>query len=323
MTSTSQAPGTTVDQDALDRLPIEAVLAHGDDMTRAVSTALSVAADLELDLGPTEPQDGPSDLAPAGGAHGVMVSLGGGHVVQVAVILDDDLKARIAGPNPPEPEPGAAPAWLGVVSNAIDGWARSQGAVVSGALPIERAAALDHLLAIDGQLALVAAGLFHEGRHAGTVALVARASDDASAAVDPSGAVSAGAAGDALVGGRTVGGGAGSDAVTTTATAAAVGLSTPVVEEQDPSANAEPPRAAALRALAEVEMLVTVELGRTRMAVADLLELGPGSVIELDRTAGSPIDLLVNGTLIARGEVVVIDEEYGIRLTEIVGSGEV
>ena len=343
MTSTSQAPGTSVGQDALDRLPIEAVLAHGDDMTRAVSTALSVAADLELDLGPTEPQDGPSDLAPAGGAHGVMVSLGGGHVVQVAVILDDDLKARIAGPNPPEPEPGAAPAWLGVVSNAIDGWARSQGAVVSGALPIERAAALDHLLAIDGQLALVAAGLFHEGRHAGTVALVARAADDASAAADataadPAGAGSSGAstgpAGDALVGGRTVGGGAGGGgavgggavsggAVSTAPAAAVAGLSAPVVEEQDPSANAEPPRAAALRALAEVEMLVTVELGRTRMAVADLLELGPGSVIELDRTAGSPIDLLVNGTLIARGEVVVIDEEYGIRLTEIVGSGEV
>ena len=338
MTSTSQAPGSTVDQDAPDRLPIDAVLAHGDDMTRAVSTALSLATDLELDLGPTEPQDGPSDLAPAGGAHGVMVSLGGGHVVQVAVILDDALKDRVAGPNPPEPEPGAAPAWLGVVSNAVDGWARSQGAVVSGALPIERAAQLDHLLVIDGQLTLVAAGLFHEGRHAGTVALVARASDDASsndassndaAAADPSvagssGAGSSTAAGDALVGGRTVGGGAGaSDAVTTAAAAAVAGLSAPVVEEQDPSANAEPPRAAALRALAEVEMLVTVELGRTRMAVADLLDLGPGSVIELDRTAGSPIDLLVNGTLIARGEVVVIDEEYGIRLTEIVGSGEV
>jgi flagellar motor switch protein FliN/FliY len=54
--------------------------------------------------------------------------------------------------------------------------------------------------------------------------------------------------------------------------------------------------------------------------VRELLELTPGSVIELDRAAGSPVDLLVNGTIIARGEVVVIDEEYGIRVSEIIGS---
>jgi flagellar motor switch protein FliN len=72
--------------------------------------------------------------------------------------------------------------------------------------------------------------------------------------------------------------------------------------------------------LGDVEMMVTAELGRTRMNVSDLLALAPGSLIELDRTAGSPIDLLVNGTLVARGEVVVVDEEYGIRLTEITGT---
>jgi flagellar motor switch protein FliN/FliY len=71
--------------------------------------------------------------------------------------------------------------------------------------------------------------------------------------------------------------------------------------------------------LHDVEMGVTVELGRTRMLVRDILELSPGSVIELDRAAGSPIDVLVNGTLIARGEVVVIDEEFGIRITEVIG----
>ena len=72
--------------------------------------------------------------------------------------------------------------------------------------------------------------------------------------------------------------------------------------------------------LADVEMGVTAELGRTRMTVRDLLSLSPGSVVELDRAAGSPIDLLVNGTLIARGEVVVIDEEFGVRIMEIVSS---
>jgi flagellar motor switch protein FliN/FliY len=67
-----------------------------------------------------------------------------------------------------------------------------------------------------------------------------------------------------------------------------------------------------------VDMEVTVELGRTRMTVRDLLALAPGAVLELDRAAGSPADLLVNGRLIARGEVVVVDEDFGLRVTEIV-----
>jgi flagellar motor switch protein FliN/FliY len=72
--------------------------------------------------------------------------------------------------------------------------------------------------------------------------------------------------------------------------------------------------------LRDVEMEVTVELGRTRMTVRELLALAPGAVVELDRAAGSPADLLVNGRLIARGEVVVVDEDFAVRITEIVGS---
>jgi len=75
-----------------------------------------------------------------------------------------------------------------------------------------------------------------------------------------------------------------------------------------------------LNLLHDVEMAVTVELGRTRMTVRDILSLAPGTVVELDRAAGAPVDVVVNGTLIARGEVVVIDEEFGIRVTEIVSS---
>jgi flagellar motor switch protein FliN/FliY len=67
-----------------------------------------------------------------------------------------------------------------------------------------------------------------------------------------------------------------------------------------------------------VDMEVTVEIGRTRMTVRELLDLSPGAVLELDRAAGSPADLLVNGRLIAHGEVVVIDEDFGLRITEIV-----
>lgn len=69
-----------------------------------------------------------------------------------------------------------------------------------------------------------------------------------------------------------------------------------------------------------VAMEVTVELGRTRMSVRELLALHPGDILELDRAAGSPADLLVNGRLIARGEVVVLDENFALRLTEIVGN---
>ncbi|GLY03246.1 MULTISPECIES: flagellar motor switch protein FliN [Actinoplanes] len=73
--------------------------------------------------------------------------------------------------------------------------------------------------------------------------------------------------------------------------------------------------------LHDVEMEVSAELGRTRMSVRELLSLSPGAIIELDRAAGSPADLLVNGRLIARGEVVVVDENFGIRITEIVSPG--
>lgn len=72
--------------------------------------------------------------------------------------------------------------------------------------------------------------------------------------------------------------------------------------------------------LYNVDMAVTVELGRTRMSMRDLLALRPGKIIELDRSARAPVDILVNNTLLARGEVVVVDEELGVRVTEIAGS---
>ena len=69
----------------------------------------------------------------------------------------------------------------------------------------------------------------------------------------------------------------------------------------------------------DVPLQVTVELGRTRKLIREILELGPGSVIELDKLAGEPVDILVNGKQIAKGEVVVIDENFGVRITEIIG----
>lgn len=77
-----------------------------------------------------------------------------------------------------------------------------------------------------------------------------------------------------------------------------------------------------LRLLYDVEMTLSAEIGRAKLPVRQVLELVPGAVIELDRVAGSPADLMVNGRLIARGEVVVIDEDYGLRITEIVDLAE-
>jgi flagellar motor switch protein FliN/FliY len=80
-----------------------------------------------------------------------------------------------------------------------------------------------------------------------------------------------------------------------------------------------------LRRLSAVPVDLSVEIGRARMSVGETLELREGSVVTLDRMAGEPVDLLVNGTPIARGEVVVIDEQFGLRLTQVlaapVGSG--
>jgi flagellar motor switch protein FliN/FliY len=67
----------------------------------------------------------------------------------------------------------------------------------------------------------------------------------------------------------------------------------------------------------DVPLKVSVELGRTKMAINDLLQLGQGSVIELDKIAGEPMEILVNDKLVAMGEVVVVNEKFGVRLTDV------
>ncbi|THJ65038.1 flagellar motor switch protein FliN [Arthrobacter echini] len=75
--------------------------------------------------------------------------------------------------------------------------------------------------------------------------------------------------------------------------------------------------AANLGRISNVEMAMTVEIGRTRMSVRDVLDLEPGAVIELDRSAGAPADVLLNGRVVAHGEVVVVDQDYAVRITQI------
>ena len=72
----------------------------------------------------------------------------------------------------------------------------------------------------------------------------------------------------------------------------------------------------------DIPMEVSVELGRSKMLISDLLQLGQGSVIELTKLAGEPLEVLVNQKLIARGEVVVVNEKFGIRLTDIISPTE-
>jgi len=77
-----------------------------------------------------------------------------------------------------------------------------------------------------------------------------------------------------------------------------------------------------LDVLLDVPITISMEIGRTRISIRNLLQLNQGSVVELDRLAGEPMDVLVNGTLIAHGEVVVVNEKFGIRLTDVISPAE-
>ncbi len=77
-----------------------------------------------------------------------------------------------------------------------------------------------------------------------------------------------------------------------------------------------------IQLIMDVPVKLTVELGRTKLTIKNLLQLGQGSVVELDSMAGEPMDIFVNGYLIAQGEVVVVDDKYGIRLTDIITPSE-
>lgn len=77
-----------------------------------------------------------------------------------------------------------------------------------------------------------------------------------------------------------------------------------------------------LDVILDIPVTISMEIGRTHIAIRNLLQLNQGSVVELDRLAGEPMDVLVNGTLIAHGEVVVVNEKFGIRLTDVISAAE-
>jgi len=81
-------------------------------------------------------------------------------------------------------------------------------------------------------------------------------------------------------------------------------------------------REANMDVILDIPVTISMEIGRTRISIRNLLQLNQGSVVELDRLAGEPMDVLVNGTLVAHGEVVVVNEKFGIRLTDVISPAE-
>ena len=90
--------------------------------------------------------------------------------------------------------------------------------------------------------------------------------------------------------------------------------------EQAPAAPNNP--MSGLDRVMDIPLAISVELGRTKMLIGELLQLGEGSVLELSKLAGEPLDVLVHGKLVARGEAVVVNDKFGIRLTDIVSPSE-
>lgn len=109
----------------------------------------------------------------------------------------------------------------------------------------------------------------------------------------------------------------------------------PAAKKQDPAGKQEltassgglPPRLETshdqnLNRILDIPLVLSAQLGNTRMLIKDLLQLGPGSIVELDKLAGEPLEVLVNERLVARGEVVMVNEKFGIRLTDVISPTE-
>lgn len=93
-------------------------------------------------------------------------------------------------------------------------------------------------------------------------------------------------------------------------------------ELQDTSATLSKEEHARLDSILDIPVTISMEVGRSKINIRNLLQLNQGSVVELDRVAGEPLDVLVNGTLIAHGEVVVVNDKFGIRLTDVISQTE-
>ena len=96
----------------------------------------------------------------------------------------------------------------------------------------------------------------------------------------------------------------------------------PALDQLEPDSETRTIEDASLDVILDIPVSISMEVGSTKISIRNLLKLNQGSVVELDRLAGEPLDVLVNGTLIAHAEVVVVNEKYGIRLTDIISAAE-
>lgn len=117
-------------------------------------------------------------------------------------------------------------------------------------------------------------------------------------------------------------GGEGEEAVDPDALLAATGVTDDAVELDELTDEGTPVSDPKLDVILDIPVTLSMEVGQTDIPISNLLQLNQGSVIELDRVAGEPLDVMVNGTLIAHGEVVVVNDRYGIRLTDVISPQE-
>jgi flagellar motor switch protein FliN len=265
-------------------LPVPAALTAGEPVSTAQFTEVPTF------LLPEEP--GAAVLARLGDAPGSTIS------GEVAVIVGADLVEALAN------SPLGALDLSSAVQPALDAAASALGAGTGAGQQLEVDVSLETLLARPEAYLVPLSG--PDGEVVATVVVALGAADAAEPVFAPAEPEAAG------------------PEARTVATTVAPRVRVPAQEGSAPALAFALPSQGGLDLLRDVAMEVTVELGRTRMTVRELLSLSPGAVVELDRAAGSPADLLVNGTLIARGEIVVVDEDFGIRITEILmaGAGE-
>jgi flagellar motor switch protein FliN/FliY len=112
------------------------------------------------------------------------------------------------------------------------------------------------------------------------------------------------------------------DALAEQAAAEGTDVSKPELENLEEDEGGSTIEDASLDVILDIPVNISMEVGSTKISIRNLLKLNQGSVVELDRLAGEPLDVLVNGTLIAHAEVVVVNEKYGIRLTDIISASE-
>jgi len=283
-------------------------------LSGAVERGASLLASGSRAAGPATPQDDSGDLIPSADALGLAVSLDGG--LTALVMLVPDLVEELTG----QRDGAAIAESLAPVTDEICaalGVSALESNSIASVEDVDR-----HLV---GAELVVASGIFAGDAVVATLAVVMGIAASPGSAPGIDGAAAGPEGSGDSTGSETVRApaaapnnpapaGPGSAVPPRSATAAAATADAPPAPRIHDAALSR-----GLSILAEVNLEVTAELGRAALRVSELLDLQPGSIIELDREAGAPVELFVNGTLFARAEVVVIDGQYAVRICELFG----